>query len=139
MYVEMQKVYPEAITALEELRSKWELGLIANQPKTTKEYLRKTELTKYFKVIVLSEEVGFSKPNPKIFLHALAAAKCQPEKALMVGDRLDNDIAPTKSLGMKTVRIKRGMMSIQKPLSTMEMADYEIYNLAELLQLLNKL
>jgi len=138
MYVEMQKVYPEATTALEELKGKWELGLIANQPKTTKDYLRKTGLAKYFKVIVLSEEVGFSKPNSRIFLHALATANCQPEKALMVGDRLDNDVAPAKSLGMKTVRIKRGLMTIQKTLSDVEIADYEIYNLAELPSLLFK-
>jgi len=138
MYVEMQQIYSEAITVLEELREKWELGLIANQPKTTKNYLQETGLTKYFKVIVLSEDVGYSKPNPKIFLHALATANCQPEKALMVGDRLDNDIAPAKAIGMKTVRIKRGLMAIQKPLSNMEIADYEIYNLAELPSLLFK-
>lgn len=137
-YVEMQQVYPEAITVLKELKDKWELGIIANQPKKTGNYLQKTGLAKYFEVIALSEDLGFSKPNPKIFLHALATAKCQPEKALMVGDRLDNDIAPAKAIGMKTVRIKRGLMTIQKPLSDMEIADYEIYSLTELPMLLSK-
>ena len=35
-------------------------------------------------------------------------AGCQAENAVMIGDRLDNDIAPAKKLGMKTVWIRQG-------------------------------
>lgn len=35
-------------------------------------------------------------------------AKCKPENAVMIGDRIDNDIVPAKQLGMKTIWIKQG-------------------------------
>ena len=39
----------------------------------------------------------------KGYHRALTAAKCLPDNAVMIGDRLDNDIAPDKKVGMKTV------------------------------------
>jgi len=87
-------------------------------------------------VIVLSDEVGFSKPDTRIFFHALKVAGCEPEKAVMVGDRLDNDIGPAKSIGMTTVWVRRGLMTYQKPSTEMEKADYEIHTLEGLLTIL---
>jgi len=135
-YVEMQVLYPETKSVLKQLAGRYCLGVIANQPKETTKLIKKLGLTQYLKVAALSEQVGFSKPDPRIFLHALETAKCKPEKAMMVGDRLDNDIAPAKHLGMLTVRVKRGMMVYQKPLNKMEVPDYEIYSLEELVSIL---
>ena len=42
-------------------------------------------------------------------------ADCRPENAVMVGDRLDNDIRPAKELGMKTIRIRKGIAVYAKP------------------------
>lgn len=39
------------------------------------------------------------KPDPKLFTIACAQAGCAPEDAVMIGDRLDNDIAPAKAIG----------------------------------------
>ncbi|MFQ8961778.1 HAD-IA family hydrolase [Sellimonas intestinalis] len=39
------------------------------------------------------------KPNPKIFEIALQRAKCEANKAIMIGDRIDNDIMPAKKNG----------------------------------------
>ena len=36
-------------------------------------------------------------------------AGCRPEEAVMVGDRLDNDIFPAKALGMGTVWVRQGL------------------------------
>ena len=32
----------------------------------------------------------------------------------MVGDRLDNDIAPAKAIGMPTVRVRQGLAAVQQ-------------------------
>ncbi len=40
---------------------------------------------------------------------ALEHAKCQPHEAVMIGDRLDNDILPAKALGFKTDEIRRSI------------------------------
>ena len=53
----------------------------------------------------------------------------------MVGDRLDNDILPANSLGMRTVRILQGFGSLQHPLTLLETPDHEIRSLSELLTL----
>jgi FMN phosphatase YigB (HAD superfamily) len=48
---------------------------------------------------------------------ALENAECKPENAVMIGDRLDNDIYPAKKLGFKTVHILRGFGRVQIPKS----------------------
>ena len=78
---------------------------------------------------------GISKPDIAIFHRALAAAKCLPDNAVMIGDRLDNDIAPAKKVGMKTVWIKQGLGGLASAVHKMEQADYVIENLSELLEL----
>jgi putative hydrolase of the HAD superfamily len=52
--------------------------------------------------IYISEQVGISKPNPKLYLHALEDQELDPERVLYVGDNPAHDIAPPKSLGMRT-------------------------------------
>lgn len=55
---------------------------------------------------------------------------------MMIGDCLDNDIYPAKSLGMKTVWIKQGFGGIQKAVNGDYEPDYEINSLSELLNIL---
>jgi len=53
----------------------------------------------------LSFEAGFSKPDPHVFrwLRArLAARGIRAEEAMMIGDRLDNDIEPSRAQGFQT-------------------------------------
>ncbi|MFT7668475.1 MAG: putative hydrolase of the HAD superfamily [Planctomycetota bacterium] len=52
--------------------------------------------------IYISEQVGISKPNPKLYTHALEAHKLDPTRAMYVGDNPAHDIAPCRGLGMKT-------------------------------------
>ena len=53
----------------------------------------------------------------------------------MIGDRLDNDIVPAKSVGMKTVWVKQGLGGLANIVHENEKADYEVRNLSELLAL----
>ena len=53
----------------------------------------------------------------------------------MIGDRLDNDIVPAKSVGMKTVWIKQGLGGLAGVVHENEKTDYEVRNLSELLAL----
>ena len=67
---------------------------------------------------------------------ALDAASCRPENAVMVGDRLDNDIRPAKRLGMRTVRIRKGIAGYAGPAGPEEVPDYSVDSLSELLRVL---
>ena len=51
----------------------------------------------------------FQNPDRRIFEIALERSGCKPENAVMIGDRIDNDIVPAKQLGMKTIWIKTGI------------------------------
>ena len=54
----------------------------------------------------------------------------------MVGDRPDNDVAPANKLGMKTIRILRGVAASYRPKRAEEQADAVIQNLDALVGLL---
>mgnify|MGYP002629983103 CR=1 FL=1 len=57
--------------------------------------------------IYISEQVGISKPNPKLYLHALAKHKLDPKRVMYVGDNPLHDVAPARSLGMPTAWASR--------------------------------
>ena len=47
-------------------------------------------------------------PDPEIFKLALERAGCALSEAVMIGDRLDNDIRPARLRGWKTIRVAQG-------------------------------
>lgn len=89
--------------ALEVLATKYRLGIIANQPPLARQELARHGLDSQFDPVIISDEVGFHKPDMKIFRHALELAGADPQTSLMVGDRIDNDIRPARMAGMRTV------------------------------------
>ena len=133
---EAEKPYNDTEYVLDQLSGKgYRLGVIANQSPGTKERLLSWGLLKYFDIVLASAEEGISKPNPEIFERVLIAADCLPDSAVMIGDRLDNDIAPAKRIGMKTVWVRQGLGGLASVVHENEQADYEIRNLTELLAL----
>jgi putative hydrolase of the HAD superfamily len=55
----------------------------------------------------VSELVGSPKPYPLIFKYALFKLNLKPKEIIYVGDRLDNDIAGAKNLGIPAVLLVR--------------------------------
>jgi putative hydrolase of the HAD superfamily len=53
--------------------------------------------------IFFSDQMGISKPNPKIFAKACQAAGVQPSRVLYIGDRPTHDAGPAAKAGLKTV------------------------------------
>jgi HAD superfamily hydrolase (TIGR01549 family) len=133
---ELEKPYPDAEPLLVSLAGKYQLGVIANQPKGTEARLKDYGLLSFFSVCISSTELGIAKPDPKIFRVALREAGCRPEEAVMIGDRIDNDIKPAKALGMQTVRILQGLGRLQRPRTDDEQPDATARNLAELREIL---
>ncbi len=115
------------------LRSQFRLGVIANQHPPVLEALKYYGIAPLFDVIGIDQLVGLSKPDPAFFAWGLKQAGCTGEQAIFVGDRPDNDVAPARSVGMKTVRLRRGIhYSLYDPRSPQEVADIEIRNVAEI-------
>jgi len=57
--------------------------------------------------VFISEQIGISKPNPKLYLAALNGLGLRPEEAMYVGDNPRHDIVPAQSLGMVAVYASR--------------------------------
>lgn len=135
-HTEDEVLYPETAKCLKYLSSKYKIGVIANQVLGTKDRLKAFEILTYIDLVVASAEERIAKPDIRIFNLALKRAECSPQNAIMVGDRLDNDIAPANILGMKTIWIKQGFGRYFTPQTEMEKADYTVDNLNELCCLL---
>jgi len=132
----LEKPYSSTREVLKYLNGKYKIGVIANQSKGTKSRLKKYDLDRYISLLFSSAEVGLEKPDPKIFKLALKKANCAGINSMMIGDRLDNDIAPANKIGMKTIRVLKGFHKVQKPNNKIEKPDYSIKDLNKLKEIL---
>lgn len=135
-YGELEKLYPDTKMILEILSQNYKLGVIANQVAGTKDRLDNWGIGKYFDVVVASAEADCSKPDLKIFNLALEQAGCKPNEAVMIGDRLDNDVVPAKQLGMKTVWVRQGFAKYQSISNETEKPDFIIDSISDILDIL---
>jgi len=81
-----------------------ELGLrlvaVSNSDGTAERSLVRADLRSFFEAVHDSALVGFEKPDPRLFQHALTAAGARPEVALYIGDLYDVDVRGARSAGM---------------------------------------
>lgn len=128
--------YPDAAGVLTALKSKYKLGIIANQPlNTRKRMTEEWHLAEHLDLMIISAEVGFSKPDPLLFREALYKAQTTADRCVMIGDKLTNDIAPAKALGFKTVWLRQEWGGLQTIASPNMQPDYTANTLAELLKI----
>ena len=62
------------------------LGIVSNNRPSVRKILDDMGLTKYFGTVVISEEVGLYKPDPRILHYACDKLNVMPEETLYVGD-----------------------------------------------------
>lgn len=67
------------------------------------------------RAIFISDELGISKPNAKLYQIALRTLGLDPQAVMYVGDNPRNDVAPPKQLGMVTVWAKRAAKATPGP------------------------
>ncbi len=108
------------------------LGIVANQPETARERLARAGIGELFEYQGLSALTGLRKPDPRAFLAAAEALGVTPPVCIMVGDRIDNDIAPAKALGMAAIQLRGGRHRRQRPRSSAEAPDAVVTDVREL-------
>ncbi len=98
-------LFPRALETIDELRRRGaRLALVTNGH--TIGQRRKIEnfnLTHRFEHIQVESEVGFGKPEPRAYLHAVAALGVNPEESWMVGDNLEWEVAAPQRLGIHAI------------------------------------
>lgn len=123
--------YPDAASCLQQLHRLYHIGILANQNAGLSQRLERFGLLPHIDLVV-SSEIGFSKPDARIFHYALELAQCSAHDAVMIGDRLDNDITPAKALGMRTIWIQQGFSGLATVRCPEEEPDVTVKNLREL-------
>jgi HAD superfamily hydrolase (TIGR01549 family) len=108
------------------------LGIVANQPQAAGERLARAGISDLFAYQGLNGFTGFSKPDPRAFRAAAEALGLTPPDCIMVGDRIDNDVAPAKALGMAAILLRSGRHRRQKPRSPAEEPDAVVTDVLEL-------
>jgi len=98
---------PGAIATVEALRRKGSrLALVTNgAADKQRAKIERYGLASLFDAILIEGEVGFGKPDPRIFLIACERLRVEPCETWMVGDRVNWDIEPAHQLGLGTVWI----------------------------------
>jgi HAD superfamily hydrolase (TIGR01509 family) len=127
-----EALFPDVLPVLETLRPAYRLGIIANQPAATRAALERDGVGSYVDVWALSAEVGLAKPDPRLFTYAVERAGCRPEEAVYVGDRLDNDIRPARTAGLRTLWLLRGEAPSEPTAAQLAEPDGVLRSLAEL-------
>lgn len=133
---DLETLYPQTKEILDQLGQEYKLGIIANQLPGLEERLKDFGILDYFSAIFSSADLGLAKPDPAIFRLALQKTNCLPQQAIMIGDRLDNDIVPARRIGMKTIWIKQGFGRLAQVKNLEEGADWTVEKLTDLLPIL---
>lgn len=140
--VELQKV-PYVDEVLNELKKRYKLGIITNTVTSGEEQvriaLRRIGLERYFDVIVTSVDVGYEKPDERIFFTALRKLSVKPNEAVMVGNRISKDILGANKLGMKSILYKWNKRYADRITSPLEEPAYIISSIKQVIPILSNI
>jgi len=115
------------------------LGLAANQPAGSLKIMEDLGILQYFKYKEVSGSTGLRKPDPRLLLESCKGLRVSPQEVIMVGDRIDNDIVPAKTLGMIAIRLISGRHANQQARSGYERPDADVHDVGELEQIIRYL
>jgi HAD superfamily hydrolase (TIGR01549 family) len=101
-------LYPDALSAVQALCARgYRVAILANQPARRTPELRALGFEP--DVMAMSDEMGVGKPDAAFFERGLELMRVEePGRVAYVGDRVDNDVLPSRAAGMHAVWIRRG-------------------------------
>jgi putative hydrolase of the HAD superfamily len=103
-------VEPEVVEVLEELQDLgYVMGLVSNvslYPDLMRKDLERLGIARFLRA-AFSSEVGFRKPDPRIFRVALERVGVEAPQAAFVGDRLFDDVSGAQAVGMRAVQTRQ--------------------------------
>jgi putative hydrolase of the HAD superfamily len=101
-------IFPDVIPALQAMRGAGlRLAVVSNWGWAAPELLQTLELASHFEVLSISARVGFQKPHPAIFEHALELLGVSRTDAVHVGDDPEADVLGARRAGIEPILIDR--------------------------------
>jgi putative hydrolase of the HAD superfamily len=124
--------YPQVQETLDQLHSYYHMAIVSDaQSAYAVPELRAVGLLQYFNPIIVSGDLGYRKPDPRLFQKALDALRVRPEQALFFGNDLFHDIFGAQQVGMKAIFVSYNQGNTSPQTIT---PDYTICRFAELPQ-----
>jgi putative hydrolase of the HAD superfamily len=101
------ELYPDVIEVLEALTPRYELAIVSNFDGRLRHILGDLALSKYFRHVFLSSELGADKPDPLIYERALACSGFAPNEVMHVGDDPERDWKGANRAGLEVFKLER--------------------------------
>jgi putative hydrolase of the HAD superfamily len=100
--------FPDAPAALASWRARGlKLIVVSNWDISLADVLARLQLSPLLNGVVTSASVGARKPSPEIFEHALDLAHAAPDRAIHIGDSVEEDVAGARAAGVEPVLLRR--------------------------------
>jgi putative hydrolase of the HAD superfamily len=107
------ELYPEVREVLEALAARYELAVISNFDSRLRMIFEHLTISKYFRHVFLSSELGADKPDPLIYQRALEISGFAPNDVLHAGDDPERDWAAARAAGLKVFQLERPRNSLR--------------------------
>lgn len=106
--MERFQLFPESRQVLNTLALKYRLGLVSDSqvPYIVPE-LRMTSLEGLFETVVISSDLGYRKPDPRLFQRALQQMGLSKDEVVYVGNSWDRDMVGAVEAGIRGIWIRR--------------------------------
>ena len=125
------ELYAEVTRVLSGLKTQgMRLGLISNWQRGLNHLCEELNIASYFDAIISSAEVGYEKPDPRIFKEALKQLRVSPEDTVHVGDSIDDDFRGATNAGLRAVLVDRHRLQSQ-------LSESPVHDLNELERIIN--
>ncbi len=104
MAPKMTQLINGAATLLNELSENYKLHIITNGfPEVQRIKMKLSGIHHHFDRVLISEEIGYSKPHPEIFRQALVQTRAYAHESIMIGDDLHVDAVGATKAGIDGV------------------------------------
>lgn len=106
------RLFPEVEDVLTMLGRRFELGVITNFDGRFRAIADELGISRHFRHVVISSEIGADKPDPLIFQRALEMAGVSAAEALHAGDDPECDWEGAEHAGLRAFRLDRPANSL---------------------------
>ena len=113
------RAYPEVVQVLEELHPRFQLAVVSNFDGRLRMILEHLGISKFFKHVFVSSEIGADKPDPEIFRRALKFVDLDPDQVLHVGDDPQRDWQAGRAAGLSIFQLNRQKNSMRDLMATL--------------------
>ena len=130
---QQKRLVPGAVDLLDYLMAKgYPLYILSNGfSEVQSRKLHSGGIDRYFKRLILSDEIGITKPDRRLFDYALQVVGADAVDTLIVGDNYDADILGAMHAGWRAIYFNRDKLPV-----TGEQPDYVVTELAQLKSIL---